>query len=190
MFSRNCSSAEPGLRVRGGARGTRLSRRRIRIPPAQRFDFREPSTVRPSRNTSLAPPAACRVSASSRWPRKPSACKMGVSTYMSYCGAQLFEAIGINSATIEKYFTGTPSRVQGIGVFEMAEEAIRMHVRAVRAAARRPDPRQRAGPAHPAADPRQHHATPGRKPRHRPGLAAAAAGRRARPCCSCGCATA
>ncbi|MFZ5566756.1 MAG: glutamate synthase-related protein [Pseudomonadota bacterium] len=53
--------------------------------------------------------------------------KMGVSTYMSYCGAQLFEAIGINSATIEKYFTGTPSRVQGIGVFEMAEEAIRMH---------------------------------------------------------------
>ncbi|KRI01608.1 glutamate synthase-related protein [Curvibacter sp. PAE-UM] len=53
--------------------------------------------------------------------------KMGVSTYMSYCGAQLFEAIGINDATIEKYFTGTPSRVGGIGVFEMAEEAIRMH---------------------------------------------------------------
>jgi glutamate synthase (NADPH) large chain len=53
--------------------------------------------------------------------------KMGVSTYMSYCGAQLFEAIGINSETIAKYFTGTPSRVQGIGVFEMAEEAIRMH---------------------------------------------------------------
>ncbi|WP_374667383.1 glutamate synthase-related protein [Ramlibacter sp.] len=53
--------------------------------------------------------------------------KMGVSTYMSYCGAQLFEAIGINSDTIEKYFTGTASRVEGIGVFEMAEEAIRMH---------------------------------------------------------------
>ena len=53
--------------------------------------------------------------------------KMGVSTYMSYCGAQLFEAIGINSETIAKYFTGTPSRVEGIGVFEMAEEAIRMH---------------------------------------------------------------
>ncbi len=53
--------------------------------------------------------------------------KMGVSTYMSYCGAQLFEAIGINDETIEKYFTGTPSRVGGIGVFEMAEEAIRMH---------------------------------------------------------------
>jgi glutamate synthase (NADPH/NADH) large chain/glutamate synthase (ferredoxin) len=53
--------------------------------------------------------------------------KMGVSTYMSYCGAQLFEAIGINSETVAKYFTGTPSRVQGIGVFEIAEEAIRMH---------------------------------------------------------------
>ena len=53
--------------------------------------------------------------------------KMGVSTYMSYCGAQLFEAIGINKDTIDKYFTGTASRVEGIGVFEIAEEAIRMH---------------------------------------------------------------
>ena len=53
--------------------------------------------------------------------------KMGVSTYMSYCGSQLFEAIGLNTATIAKYFTGTASRVEGIGVFEIAEEAIRMH---------------------------------------------------------------
>ncbi|WP_423456895.1 glutamate synthase-related protein [Ottowia sp. VDI28] len=53
--------------------------------------------------------------------------KMGVSTYMSYCGAQLFEAIGINSETVEKYFTGTPSRVGGLGVFEIAEEAVRRH---------------------------------------------------------------
>ncbi|MDD2547026.1 MAG: glutamate synthase-related protein, partial [Burkholderiaceae bacterium] len=53
--------------------------------------------------------------------------KMGVSTYMSYCGAQLFEAIGLNSETVAKYFTGTPSRVEGIGVFEIAEEAIRTH---------------------------------------------------------------
>ncbi|WP_296442623.1 glutamate synthase-related protein, partial [Rhodoferax sp. UBA5149] len=53
--------------------------------------------------------------------------KMGVSTYMSYCGAQLFEAIGLSSDTIDKYFTGTPSRVEGIGVFEIAQEAIRMH---------------------------------------------------------------
>ena len=53
--------------------------------------------------------------------------KMGVSTYMSYCGAQLFEAIGLNTETINKYFTGTASRVEGIGVFEIAEEGIRMH---------------------------------------------------------------
>ena len=53
--------------------------------------------------------------------------KMGVSTYMSYCGAQLFEAIGLSTDTIHQYFTGTSSRVQGIGVFEIAEEAIRMH---------------------------------------------------------------
>jgi len=53
--------------------------------------------------------------------------KMGVSTYMSYCGAQLFEVIGLNTATVAKYFTGTPTRVEGIGVFEIAEEAIRMH---------------------------------------------------------------
>ena len=53
--------------------------------------------------------------------------KMGVSTYMSYCGAQLFEAVGINSDTVGKYFTGTASRVEGIGVFQIAEEAIRTH---------------------------------------------------------------
>ncbi|RYE29063.1 MAG: glutamate synthase subunit alpha, partial [Hyphomicrobiales bacterium] len=56
--------------------------------------------------------------------------KMGVSTYMSYCGAQLFEAIGLNNDAIGKYFTGTASRVEGIGVFEIAEEALRMHTAA------------------------------------------------------------
>ena len=53
--------------------------------------------------------------------------KMGVSTYMSYCGAQLFEAIGLSSETVSKYFTGTPSRVEGISVFDIAEEALRTH---------------------------------------------------------------
>jgi glutamate synthase (ferredoxin) len=53
--------------------------------------------------------------------------KMGVSTYMSYCGAQLFEAIGLNRVTIDKYFTGTASQVEGMGIFEIAEEALRMH---------------------------------------------------------------
>ncbi|BCN37592.1 glutamate synthase [Alicycliphilus denitrificans] len=56
--------------------------------------------------------------------------KMGVSTYMSYCGAQLFECVGLNSDTVAKYFTGTASRVEGIGVFEIAEEAIRTHLAA------------------------------------------------------------
>jgi len=56
--------------------------------------------------------------------------KMGVSTYMSYCGAQLFEAIGLNKELIDKYFRGTPTQVGGIGVFEVAEEAIRNHTAA------------------------------------------------------------
>jgi len=53
--------------------------------------------------------------------------KMGISTYMSYCGAQIFEAIGLSSAFIQKYFAGTPTKVEGIGVFEVAEEALRAH---------------------------------------------------------------
>jgi len=53
--------------------------------------------------------------------------KMGVSTYMSYCGAQLFEAIGLERGLVDKYFRGTASQVGGIGIFEVAEEAIRMH---------------------------------------------------------------
>ncbi len=53
--------------------------------------------------------------------------KMGISTYMSYCGAQIFEAIGLNNALVQKYFKGTASNVEGIGVFEVAEEALRLH---------------------------------------------------------------
>ncbi|WP_029000559.1 glutamate synthase-related protein [Azohydromonas australica] len=53
--------------------------------------------------------------------------KMGISTYMSYCGAQIFEAIGLDKAVVDKYFRGTASQVGGIGVFDIAEEAIRMH---------------------------------------------------------------
>ena len=53
--------------------------------------------------------------------------KMGVSTYMSYCGSQLFEAIGLSRQTVDTFFTGTSSQVEGMGVFEIAEEALRMH---------------------------------------------------------------
>ncbi|MDP3842491.1 MAG: glutamate synthase-related protein [Oxalobacteraceae bacterium] len=53
--------------------------------------------------------------------------KMGISTYMSYCGAQIFEVIGLNKSLVDKYFRGTASNVEGIGVFEVAEEALRLH---------------------------------------------------------------
>ncbi len=53
--------------------------------------------------------------------------KMGISTYMSYCGAQIFEAIGLNKSVVDKYFKGTASNVEGIGLFEVAEEAMRLH---------------------------------------------------------------
>ncbi len=53
--------------------------------------------------------------------------KMGISTYMSYTGAQIFEAVGLSRALVDKYFNGTTSSVEGIGVFEVAEEAIRVH---------------------------------------------------------------
>jgi glutamate synthase (NADPH) large chain len=53
--------------------------------------------------------------------------KMGISTYMSYTGAQIFEAVGLSRALVDKYFAGTTSNVEGIGVFEVAEEAIRVH---------------------------------------------------------------
>lgn len=56
--------------------------------------------------------------------------KMGISTYMSYCGAQIFEAVGLNEEFVNKYFFGTSTQVDGIGIFEVAEEAIRTHAAA------------------------------------------------------------
>ena len=56
--------------------------------------------------------------------------KMGISTYMSYTGSQIFEAIGLNQEVIQQYFKNTPSNVGGIGVFEIAEEALHMHQQA------------------------------------------------------------
>jgi len=53
--------------------------------------------------------------------------KMGISTYQSYCGAQIFEAIGLNSAFVAKYFTGTASNIEGVGMAEIAEETLRVH---------------------------------------------------------------
>ncbi|MDP3921174.1 MAG: glutamate synthase large subunit [Candidatus Omnitrophota bacterium] len=53
--------------------------------------------------------------------------KMGISTVQSYCGAQIFEAVGINRAVIDKYFRWTSSRVEGIGMDEIAEEVFLRH---------------------------------------------------------------
>ncbi|HEX8967625.1 MAG TPA: glutamate synthase central domain-containing protein, partial [Chloroflexota bacterium] len=53
--------------------------------------------------------------------------KMGISTIASYTGAQVFEAIGLSRALVEPYFTGTVSRLDGIGLDEVAEEVARRH---------------------------------------------------------------
>ena len=56
--------------------------------------------------------------------------KMGISTLQSYCGAQIFEAIGLHQAFIDRYFTHTTSRVGGVGIDVIAEEVARRHDRA------------------------------------------------------------
>ena len=53
--------------------------------------------------------------------------KMGISTYQSYCGAQIFDAVGLHSGFIEKYFTGTATTIEGAGWAEIAEETMRRH---------------------------------------------------------------
>ncbi len=53
--------------------------------------------------------------------------KMGISTYQSYCGAQIFEAVGLNSQFVKQYFVGTATNVEGIGLDEVAEESLRLH---------------------------------------------------------------
>ncbi|MEZ5788831.1 MAG: glutamate synthase large subunit, partial [Xanthobacteraceae bacterium] len=53
--------------------------------------------------------------------------KMGISTYQSYCGAQIFDAIGLKSEFVAEFFTGTATRIEGVGVEEIAEETVRRH---------------------------------------------------------------
>ncbi|MEO8810676.1 MAG: glutamate synthase-related protein [Rhodanobacter sp.] len=53
--------------------------------------------------------------------------KMGISTYMSYTGAQIFEAVGLNNELVDTYFSGTASAIEGIGLFELAAEVLRLH---------------------------------------------------------------
>ncbi|MBJ7406156.1 MAG: glutamate synthase large subunit, partial [Bradyrhizobium sp.] len=53
--------------------------------------------------------------------------KMGISTYQSYCGAQIFDAVGLKADFVGKFFAGTHTRVEGVGLSEIAEEAVRRH---------------------------------------------------------------
>jgi glutamate synthase (NADPH/NADH) large chain len=68
--------------------------------------------------------------------------KMGISTLSSYQGAQIFEAIGIDQFVVDKYFTGTASRIRGVGLREIAEESLIRHERAF---GRRPETRLDVG---------------------------------------------
>ncbi len=58
--------------------------------------------------------------------------KMGISTLQSYCGAQIFEAIGLERTFVDRFFTSTASRIGGIGLNVIAEEVRRRHARAFR----------------------------------------------------------
>ena len=53
--------------------------------------------------------------------------KMGISTYQSYCGAQIFDAVGLRSSFVKKYFTGTHTQVEGIGLRQIARETAERH---------------------------------------------------------------
>ena len=53
--------------------------------------------------------------------------KMGISTYQSYCGAQIFDAVGLRQEFVDQYFTGTHTRIEGVGLAEIAEETVRRH---------------------------------------------------------------
>jgi glutamate synthase (NADPH/NADH) large chain len=56
--------------------------------------------------------------------------KMGISTYQSYCGAQIFDAVGLKADFVAKYFAGTHTRIEGVGLAEIAEETAQRHAEA------------------------------------------------------------
>ncbi len=68
--------------------------------------------------------------------------KMGIATIQSYCGAQVFEAVGLDRDLVDRYFAGTPSAVGGVGLDELAREALERHARAY------PERHARALPEH------------------------------------------
>src|SRR5690606_5165643 len=56
--------------------------------------------------------------------------KMGISTYQSYCGAQIFDAVGLRSDVVDKFFTGTATSIEGVGLAEIASETVKRHTHA------------------------------------------------------------
>jgi glutamate synthase (NADPH/NADH) large chain len=56
--------------------------------------------------------------------------KMGISTYQSYCGAQIFDAVGLKAEFVAKYFTGTATKIEGAGTEDIARETARRHAEA------------------------------------------------------------
>ena len=58
--------------------------------------------------------------------------KMGISTYQSYCGAQIFDAVGLSKAFVDEFFTGTATTIEGVGLAEIAAETARRHARRLR----------------------------------------------------------
>src|SRR5207302_1441477 len=53
--------------------------------------------------------------------------KMGISTYQSYCGAQIFDAVGLKSDFVGEFFFGTATRIEGVGLDQIAEETAQRH---------------------------------------------------------------
>ncbi len=53
--------------------------------------------------------------------------KMGISTYQSYCGAQIFDAVGLSTPFVDQYFTGTATTIEGVGLDEVATETVSRH---------------------------------------------------------------
>jgi glutamate synthase (NADPH/NADH) large chain len=56
--------------------------------------------------------------------------KMGISTYQSYCGAQIFDAVGLKTSFVDRFFTGTHTQIEGVGLREIAQETVKRHTAA------------------------------------------------------------
>ena len=167
----------PRPRVRRAARGPplrdadRLRRQRDQPVPAVRHGRRaaSPTAASPASTTPTTPSSDI-VKAIGKGLLKTIS-KMGISTIQSYCGAQIFEAVGLEQTLVDRHFTGTASRIGGIGLDVLAQEALDRHARGVarrdhrRPAARRRRlrlaPRRRA----PHVEPGDDRAAPARRPR-------------------------